>query len=68
MEKIEYRVELANKIRGGRCIGNLYGVAKYKNGCRCGYVIDPADISLASAREAAASLAAGCRTQKVVVR
>ena len=36
-----YRVELANEIRGGRAVGNLFGVAKLINGCRGGWVLEP---------------------------
>ena len=47
-----YKVELANKIgriNGRVCaVGNLWGVAEYRNGCRGGYVLAPqADESLA---------------------
>ena len=38
---VEYRVELDNLIRGSRAVGNLYGVARFRNGCRAGYVLEP---------------------------
>ena len=40
-DTITYRMELANKISGGRCVGNLYGVARYNNGCRAGWELKP---------------------------
>lgn len=43
-----FKVELANEIRNGRTVGNLYGVARYVDGCRCCYVLRPqADRELA---------------------
>lgn len=38
-----YRVELANNIREGRNVGNLYGVAHLVNGCRQGWELKPQD-------------------------
>lgn len=39
---VGYRVELANRIKRGRCVGNLYGVARYVDGRReGGWVLDP---------------------------
>ena len=32
--RIEYKVELANKISRGRAVGNLYGVGMYIDGRR----------------------------------
>lgn len=52
-----YRVELANDIRAGRAIGNLWGVADYVGGCRRGYVLLP-QASEVLARETCARLAA----------
>lgn len=41
MPMITYKLELANKIERGRCVGNLYGVARYIDGCRNTYVLEP---------------------------
>jgi hypothetical protein len=41
MSKITYIIELANKIERGRCVGNLYGVARYIDGCRNTWVLQP---------------------------
>ena len=35
------KVELANLIRRGRCVGNLYGVAEYRDGRRAGWRLRP---------------------------
>lgn len=43
MNNVVYKIELANKIRNGRAVGNLYGVGKYVNGCRQGYALEPQD-------------------------
>lgn len=40
-DRYSYRVELANKIAGGRAVGNLWGVAKLINGCRNTWVLEP---------------------------
>ena len=36
-----YRVELANKVRNGRAVGNLWGVARYVDGRRRGWALSP---------------------------
>lgn len=36
-----FKVELANKIVGGRAVGNLWGVGRYKSGNRCGWALEP---------------------------
>ncbi len=36
-----YQVELANRIVRGRAVGNLYGVARYVDGQRMGWVLSP---------------------------
>ena len=41
MKRTEYKLELANKIEGGRAVGNLYGVGRYVNDCRCGWALPP---------------------------
>jgi hypothetical protein len=53
--RITFKVELANKIEHGRAVGNLWGVARYLDGCRNTWVLPPqGDESLA--REACATL------------
>lgn len=42
-KKIEYKVEISNKIINSRCVGNLCGVASYIDGCRSGYAMCPQD-------------------------
>jgi hypothetical protein len=59
MDMTNYKVELANKISGGRAIGNLWGVARYIDGRRGGYVLQPQD-SEQRARDLAADLNGGC--------
>lgn len=39
--KTEYKVELANKVVGGRVVGNLYGVAEYVGGKRRDWALKP---------------------------
>lgn len=36
-----FGVSLANRIDGGRAVGNLYGVSVYLGGRRGGYVLEP---------------------------
>jgi len=43
MTRVTYRVELANKIRDGRAVGNLWGVARLIDGCRGGWHLEPQD-------------------------
>jgi hypothetical protein len=38
---VEYKVELANREKGGRVVGTLFGVARYINGCRNTWVLKP---------------------------
>lgn len=53
-----YKVELANKVRrGGRAVGNLWGVGMYANGCRAGWALEPQD-SEDRARKIAAEMTA----------
>ncbi len=40
-EVITYRVELANRVEGGRAVGNLYGVAKMRGRRRAGWALQP---------------------------
>lgn len=41
-DPVTLRVELANKVRGGRAVGNLYGVGRYaSNGRRLGWLLEP---------------------------
>ena len=40
-EVITYRVELANRLLGGRTVGNLYGVAKMQGRRRAGWALQP---------------------------
>ena len=41
MAQITYRVGLANKIERGRAVGNLWGVARYVDGRRNHWVLEP---------------------------
>jgi hypothetical protein len=42
---LTYKVELANKIgRKGAAVGNLFGVARYIDGCRNAWVLEPQPI------------------------
>jgi len=43
MAKVEYKVEIANKFKGSRVVGNLYGVGKFVGGRRHGWVLEPQD-------------------------
>lgn len=52
---VEFKVELANKIRGGRAVGNLWGVGKYVDGRRHGYALTPQE-SEERAREVARAM------------
>jgi len=42
-EQVELKVELANKVRKGKAVGTLYGVAQYVGGRRTGWVLRPQD-------------------------
>lgn len=54
---VSFKVELANKIRDGRAVGNLYGVARYINGCRNTWVLAPQDSEQAARAFCAAATA-----------
>lgn len=41
MAVVTFKVELANKIRNGRAVGNLWGVGTYVDGRRTCYAIEP---------------------------
>lgn len=39
--RLEFRLELANKIQRGRAVGNLYGVGIFRDGSRCTWALKP---------------------------
>lgn len=53
------KVELANKIRNGRAVGNLYGVGRYdQSGRRLGWELEPQEDE-----DAARAIAAGSQNR-----
>lgn len=55
---VSYRVELGNKIRGGRAVGNLYlvrRIERFANGCDGNNAVTEAD-TIERAREIVAML------------
>lgn len=62
MSEIRYIVELANKIKHGKCVGNLWCVALHVDGCRTNWVFGPQESEVAArrfAREANAEATLG---------
>lgn len=56
----EWKLELANTMRGARAVGAFYGVGHYVNGCRRGWALEPQE-SRARAENLVATATTACR-------